>query len=168
MPGVYVFPGGCVEPGDLTAVATAAADDLRPDVLARLRRRCSTRRARAFAHAALRETMEETGLVAADGIVGHLDYIARARTPPTREQRFDTRFFLADAALFVGELRHDGELGDLAWRRPREAEALPMACVTRFVLRQAVRLWARPPAPDPNRPAPFFTMRGERPRVVYE
>jgi 8-oxo-dGTP pyrophosphatase MutT (NUDIX family) len=168
MPGFYVFPGGRLEPADERA-ASRAVGDLRSDVLARLARHCSAPRARAFAHAALRETVEETGLAAAAGeILRTLDYIARALTPPTLGTRYDTRFFLADGALFAGELKRDGELSDLGWRHLGEVEALPMARVTRFVLNEAARVWVNPPAPDPHRLAPFLTGTVEHRRVIYE
>jgi 8-oxo-dGTP pyrophosphatase MutT (NUDIX family) len=75
--GAYVFPGGRVDPED---VAASAGSSL-PDGAARI--------------AALRETREETGIVAA---VDPAHLIPFARWLPNHEavtRRFDTRFYLA-------------------------------------------------------------------------
>ncbi len=59
----YVFPGGRVERSDGYA---RAATPLRDHVAADLERTATPRRARAIAMAAIRETFEETGLIAGE------------------------------------------------------------------------------------------------------
>src|SRR3546814_221205 len=60
VPENYVFPGGRVDRSD---AFVQPATPLRPDVLERLSRSATPRRALALAMAAVRETFEETGLV---------------------------------------------------------------------------------------------------------
>ena len=64
MPNKYVFPGGRLDAADCRV---KPARDLHPatlaKLLARMRGRPSERRARGLAHAALRETWEEAGLL---------------------------------------------------------------------------------------------------------
>jgi 8-oxo-dGTP pyrophosphatase MutT (NUDIX family) len=124
MPGKYVFPGGRLDPHDSRMMAL---DDLAPETIDRLTRRMrgrpSSARARGLALAAVRETFEETGFIlgrAHDGSLrspgggwdsflgsGHapclsaLHFFARAITPPGRTRRFDSRFFVVDAANFA-------------------------------------------------------------------
>lgn len=162
MPGKFVFPGGRVEPQDRRV---PFATPLRPAVEAALMRRTqrpSARKARAFAIAALRETFEETGLLigrrrltdsrtaasvhhpfAGAGIDPDLDalhFIARAITPPGRPQRFDTRFFAADAQTIVhridGIVGPDAELVELVWLPISETRRLDMPPITQVVLEE--------------------------------
>ena len=71
----------------------------------RMGTRPSHRKARGLLVAALRETFEETGLLAGRGTMSEaLDlsgvvYFARAITPPGRSRRFDSRFFVANADI---------------------------------------------------------------------
>lgn len=112
--GVWVFPGGAVDPEDLTA-----APD--PETAWRL--------------AALRETWEEVGLgitdptgadvpegpgsvhvrLAAKGVrfaTSQLVYLSNWVTPRTVSKRYDTRFFVIAAD---GEVRSGDELADVEW-----------------------------------------------------
>ena len=124
MPGKFVFPGGRLDPHDSRMTPL---DDLSPAKIDRLthrmRGRVSKARARGLALAAVRETFEETGFIvgkAHDGSLrspgggwdaflgsGHapclapLHFFARAITPPGRTRRFDSRFFVVDAANFA-------------------------------------------------------------------
>lgn len=124
MPGKFVFPGGRLDPHDSRMLPL---DDLSPETIGRLtnrmRGRPSDARARGLALAAVRETFEETGFIvgkAHDGTLrspgggwdaflgsGHapclsaLHFFARAITPPGRTRRFDSRFFVVDAANFA-------------------------------------------------------------------
>ncbi len=171
MPGWYVFPGGCVEPGDFPSPSSAG-----------------DRLARALAMAAIRETFEETGLIvgrrgamgagtdaarrdtplgracAAAGCVPApeaLILIARAITPVRAPRRFHTRFFLVGADETSGDLRGNGELDDLRWVPLGDRTDLPIADVTTFVLDEAARAADRPAA----RPVPLFWYRDGRGRV---
>ena len=117
--------------------------------------------ARALALAAIRETFEETGLAlgvtdhgapqdapdgawarfAATGVfpaLDGLDFIARAITPPRRPKRFDTRFFVADAALIAHRtpdvVHPDAELVELVWTPLDEATKLDLPLITQVVL----------------------------------
>ncbi len=89
MPGVWVFPGGRVDPED------GPPDDL------------ST-----FRQAAWRETREEAGL---DLPRVPWPEIARWVTPPTEARRYDTRFFLALVTREASEVTVDG--GEIAAAR---------------------------------------------------
>lgn len=167
LPDIYVVPGGRVDAED--NARSGFAELLQPAVAASLMSGGSRRPALAFPRAALRETLEETGLLigqaakaenAADlpiwqayraaGIApdfGSLDFICRAITPVTSHRRYNTRFFLADGAGAVGSVGGDGELEDLAWRPVSALSALNIVDVTEYVLKEALRRWqARSPA----------------------
>ncbi|MEL6858420.1 MAG: NUDIX hydrolase [Pseudomonadota bacterium] len=154
MPDKYVFPGGRVDPQD---GRVAAYSELAPLQDARLRVN-ARRLPRAFALTAIRETFEETGLllgrsaempprapagwqplydldIAPD--LAPLHFIGRAVTPPYRPKRFDARFFMAAAEDVLIDDRPplDGaELHDLQWVTLRDALALDLPNVTRFML----------------------------------
>jgi 8-oxo-dGTP pyrophosphatase MutT (NUDIX family) len=125
-PDVFVFPGGGVEPGDRE----------RPRPLSPLCARLAHapgRLAGALAAAAVRETVEETGLLLADH--APLTLVARAITPTNSPVRFHARFFTADAADTEGKLADTDELSDLAWRPLAEARrTLPLFDITEAVL----------------------------------
>ena len=183
MPGKYVFPGGRLDAGDLRI---AHDGDLRPEVLARLALHGGAARARGLARAAIRETFEEAGLVVgrtaerarrsraaawsqflALGVepdLGSLTYIARAITPPYRDRRFDTRFFIAEAKALsepVGHVRTEsGELLELAWFPLAEARDLDLPPITRIVLDEIEK---RADDPHADRPVPFFRMKNGKP-----
>ncbi len=181
MPNLYVFPGGRVDPAD---ARTPRVSELRPEVLAKLVRGATPARARALALAAIRETFEEAGLLVgraserrlrsrsatwseffANGFapaLHGLDFIARAITPPGNARRFDTRFFLADAAQAhePDALRGSGELVDLRWVPLSKTRELPLPEATAMVIAEVgKRVLAR----DPDAlPVPFarFTRGG--------
>ncbi len=177
----FVFPGGRVDPRDSRVDAASA---LRPEVEARLAQGCSKARARALAVAAVRETIEETGIalvkpsdsgastsrqppwaeLAAAKLAPALDelhLLCRAITPPQRPKRFNARFFVADAEHARGELRGNGELGDLRWFTLEQARGLPLPAITQAVL---VELRRRLEAPSLETPAttPLFRSVGGR------
>jgi 8-oxo-dGTP pyrophosphatase MutT (NUDIX family) len=159
MPNKFVFPGGRLDSADCRM---AVAHDLTPATLAylirRMRGRPSVARARGLALAAVRETFEEVGLIAgrpgtAQGpspawtaftATGHvpdlsgLRLIARAITPPGRTRRFDSRFFLADAARLANLDRPhhsgSGELLEVHWFSFAEALVLDLPIITRDIL----------------------------------
>ncbi|QQS10850.1 MAG: NUDIX domain-containing protein [Rhodospirillales bacterium] len=176
MPNRYVFPGGRVDKVD---ARVPVATPLRPEVDERLRRAASAQKARALANAAIRETWEETGLIVGDRWDGeapadldegwhgffankfapalhHLDYIARAVTPPGRPRRFNARFFMTDADVLQGELKDSSELGDIRWVRLDEAQKLPLPTITGIILGEVGRLIKEPPAKDVQRRIPLF------------
>jgi 8-oxo-dGTP pyrophosphatase MutT (NUDIX family) len=162
MPGKFVFPGGAVDSCD---AKVRPAVDLEPPTLAklmlRMRGRPSTRRARALAMAAVRETFEETGLIlgrpaqSLSSVAGagawqpfldlgfgpdlsQLTYVARAITPPGRTRRYDSRFFLAHAKelanLDTPVRRINDELLEPRWFNFTEALALDLPSITREIL----------------------------------
>jgi 8-oxo-dGTP pyrophosphatase MutT (NUDIX family) len=171
MPGVYVFPGGAVDAEDARPwQSESGAEWLPPRLL-----RC--------ARAALRETWEESGVFfghpgapqgalrsgspvaeayAAAGIVVPLDrlaYIGRAITPARVFRRFNTRFFLGDGALVVGEPRATDELEDVRWHPIARYKLEPFRDVSQFMLARAIAVYE---GNDPT-PAPlFYTVAGRR------
>jgi 8-oxo-dGTP pyrophosphatase MutT (NUDIX family) len=183
MPDKYVFPGGRVERGDRFGETASA---LRPEIEARLMRRVSDpspAKARALAHAAIRECFEETGLLVGrlaagtraelpssvwshqlSADLGALHFIARAITPPGRARRFDTRFFAADARAIghraEGIVRPDAELVELKWLPVEEAKQLDMPTVTRVVLQELAARAAT--GFDPAAPVPFYRLYRRR------
>ncbi|GAB2175640.1 NUDIX hydrolase [Dongia sp. agr-C8] len=167
LPDIYVVPGGRVDAEDHDR--SGFAETLHPAVAASLLSGGSRRPALAFPRAALRETLEETGLLVgnagkrqkvadipvwqayrAAGIApdfGSIDFICRAITPVTSPRRYNTRFFLADGARAVGSVNSNGELEDLAWRPVSALSGLNIVDVTEYVLKEALRRWqARSPA----------------------
>jgi 8-oxo-dGTP pyrophosphatase MutT (NUDIX family) len=176
MPNKFVFPGGKVDPADSRIVPPY---DLHPQVMKRLRRGCTEARSRALALAAIRETFEETGLIVGEpdtptlrtrsrdwaDFLQHdvnprldvLHLVARAITPPSRNRRFDARFFMVDAEHIQGEVHErpqgSGELLDLHWvgvSKAQEMDQLPH--ITRAVLQEIegrLREGAGPEVPGP-------------------
>ncbi len=165
MPGKWVFPGGRIEPSDFRV---ACATELTPCVASELEASLPPARARALAVAAVRETFEETGLLlgraaslprgrawtafGAHGVapdLACLGYVARLITPPVRAKRFDTRFFIADAAHLVSREPVDSrELEEIAWFALTATAALDLAAPTRMVLGHlAARLAGTAPEP---------------------
>ena len=168
MPHMYVFPGGRVDAGD---ARVACPVGLRHEVESNLCRSVSAARARGLAMTAVRETYEETGLILGHAVttpprtrsapwqpffqrgyipaLDRLDYVARAITPPNNVRRFDARFFLANAAHLVGELRGNGELEDLRWVPLKSATQLSLSPITELVINLLhQRLTGQKQAPD--------------------
>ena len=185
LPELYVFPGGRLDPDDSRATA---ASPLRPDVAARLARHSSPRKAFGLAMAAVRETFEETGLLIGAPLeaeapgpeswqhfyrtgqapaLAHIDFIARALSPPPSPIRFNARFFVIDGDHAEGRLGGSGELLDLDWYPLAEALKLPLADVTEFVLDTALDHIESPPEPDADRPVPVFLYRNEISHIRY-
>jgi 8-oxo-dGTP pyrophosphatase MutT (NUDIX family) len=172
LPDIYVFPGGRVDPAD--ALPSGFAEAIAPDIAPRLA--AGSRPPAAFLRAALRETLEETGLLvgrpapaalrpeihdgpwrqfAAQGLVPAFDalqLVCRAITPTSSRRRYNTRFFLADGGDARGEIGGSGELEDLRWFQIPETKGLGLVDVTQVVLAEALRRWRdrtllRMPAP---------------------
>jgi 8-oxo-dGTP pyrophosphatase MutT (NUDIX family) len=96
-PGATVFPGGAVDPADVSVAAELGVDEFRA--------------------AAARECLEECGIPIDPR---RLIEFARWITPEGAPRRYDTRFFVA-AAPDGHEGEHDGsELVASAWMRPGE------------------------------------------------
>lgn len=187
MPGVYVFPGGGLDPLDRRPSGfPEPLPQPQGAVDAATRRKLA-----ALARCALREVREETGLLLgrplrlpagagpADGAGAAavapawlpfleaglapafegLSLAARAITPAGSPIRFHTRFFLLDGLEPVPAGAGDGELEDIGFVPTAEALGLPMSSVTALVLAQCM---AR--RRDPERPARLFAWRlGETP-----
>ncbi len=113
-PGMWVFPGGRVEPADEEPAGHEPADQ--PTGLANPD---DDPRIAAAARAAVREAREEVGLhLDLDGLV----LLSHWLTPDTVARRFATWFFLATAP--AGEVVVDGsETTDHRWLRPEDALA---------------------------------------------
>ncbi|MFN4089688.1 MAG: NUDIX hydrolase [Alphaproteobacteria bacterium] len=189
VPENFVFPGGRVDRSD---AFVQPATPLRAEVLARLTRSATPRRALALAAAAVRETFEETGLVVggplegatrpkrtpkgwegflATGMapaLGGLTYVARAVTPTGRPRRFNARFFVVDAEAISGEMGDSGELLKVRWFSLPDARKLKIRPITELVLAEIEARLAEDALHDPERPAPAFTVRQGRRHVTYE
>jgi 8-oxo-dGTP pyrophosphatase MutT (NUDIX family) len=155
VPHHYVFPGGRLDPADQIAPVKTR---LRKEVAERLCSHCTPAMAHALAVAAVRETLEETGLALgeAGGFELHrLDYWLRAITPSSSPIRFHARFFAAEAKHFSGTLQSNGELLDLDWRPVGECLKLPIVDVTEFLLRKLA-------AGQGFADAPLFSFRNGR------
>lgn len=158
MPGYYVFPGGRVDPADYQASGFAESLPRQPLGLDWR----SSHKLMPLARTALRETFEETGLLAGSAgrprrkpppadiwlayqnagrapAFDRLRLFARAVTPSFSPIRFNTRFFLAQDCAADGRLEGNGELEELAWRPVAEVARLPLATVTALVLSEALR-----------------------------
>lgn len=162
MPDKWVFPGGRIDRRDYLA---RPLTPLHPDVAetlagtARRTRQNGQKLAHALAQAAVRETVEECGLLLGEmedgcirGDFGGLRYIARAITPPGRHRRYDARFLIAEADRLRGLDPADSrELADVGWFTLSDARRLDLPTVTRAVL-DLVDLHARGQEP----PMPFW------------
>jgi 8-oxo-dGTP pyrophosphatase MutT (NUDIX family) len=181
MPGLFVFPGGAVEPADRRMNVAGPLDEAVERKLLVRANGTSPDYARGLALAAIRETFEETGLALGVSDVGApestpnaewkrfaetgvfptldgLDFLARAITPPGRPRRFDARFFVADASLIAREVKGvvgpDAELVELDWKTLEEAKALDLPNITRQVLDDLQALAAD--GADRLRPRPLY------------
>ena len=186
MPNKFVFPGGKVDPGDSRI---RPPKDLHPSVLQRLMKGCSESRASSLALAAIRETFEETGLILGEsdsstiktrsaqwqaflqhGINPRLDtlnLIARAITPPYRNRRFDTRFFMVEADIIQGDVHAaplgSGELLAMHWVSLIDAEKLDLPIITRMILKEVEQRLAGDHSPDVE--GPFIYFRNGKPVI---
>jgi 8-oxo-dGTP pyrophosphatase MutT (NUDIX family) len=138
MPDKWVFPGGRVDPGDARLPAAA---ELTAETEWLLQQGGVVRRPpRAFALAAARETLEETGLQVGgpEGPdLSRFSLVARAVTPPYRPRRYDARFFMADADAVLFDDRPAGDTDELLqvrWLSFAEAEQQDLPRITRYVL----------------------------------
>lgn len=157
MPSVYVFPGGRVDPSDSYA---PAHDHPNARTSAVLEAAMPSARARACVLAAVRETFEETSLILGDKgeartalndpswqafhAAGYLPTLAdievfgRAITPPHRNKRFDTWFFVArlNAEAANRSFKNSAELVDTNWFTTGQIKNLKMHRATKMMLEQ--------------------------------
>lgn len=172
MPNKYVFPGGRLDAADSRVKPKR---DLHPatlsKLLSRMRGRPSEQRARGLAHAAVRETWEEAGLLfgrssldEAPDLSG-LTLFMRAITPPGRTRRFDSRFFVADAEAIrnIDAPHHDGggELLTLSWLTLDDIASLDLPLITQDVLSRLKPFLDQGHLPAPDCPAVFQYYRGK-------
>lgn len=174
MPGVYVFPGGAIDPPDRVPWSVETATEALAPKLARC------------ARAALRETWEEVGVLVgrpagaappppkpsaidqayrARGLAAAMDaltYVGRAITPSFSSRRFNTRFFLADGASVWGEPTASAELEDVRWHRIGTGDLENgLRDVTRFMLDRAIAMRSGEAAGGP----PLFYWGGNARRI---
>ena len=154
MPGVWVFPGGAIDPEDRRPWHGESGSEHLPSRLVRC------------ARAALRETWEEVGVLvgrrgdaqplrptqthrfapieaayAEHGIrpaIEALTYIGRAITPTPVFRRFNTRFFLADGDSVFGSPVSTDELEDAGWHPIARQQLSPFRDVSQFMLARAI------------------------------
>ena len=172
MPNKFVFPGGRLDAADCRV---KPAQDLHPatltKLLTRMRGRATPTRARGLAHAAVRETWEETGLLfgktsaeAAPDLSG-LTLFMRAITPPGRTRRYDSRFFIADAEAIsnLDDPHHDGggELLTIAWLTLDDITGLDLPLITTDALQRLKPFLDNDHLPPHDCPASFQYYRGK-------
>lgn len=173
LPGILVFPGGCLEAEDHKPSGFEEAFASSPDGLDA----ASHRMLKALVRCALRETWEETGVLvgkvnasaqragtapvwqafAKCGLSPALEQprlLARAITPADSPIRFHTRFFLAETDAAVHDRAGDGELDGVSWIPAQSALQEDLIDVTRFMLERALEVGA-------SDLAPLFHYRGE-------
>ncbi|MDD7910694.1 NUDIX domain-containing protein [Pseudovibrio exalbescens] len=183
MPGMFVFPGGRVDPED---VGVRFAADYDPTVQSKLTRDLKGEEeedyTRAFAIAAVRETYEEAGL-----FIGRLDhndtepcghgfeafdnrfvmpdlspmrFVARAITPPGRPRRYDTRFLAVWSDQIADRLPEgtgpSGELEELQWLSLEESKQLELPPITLAVIEELQNRLAEDPKLEPDYPVPYY------------
>ncbi len=187
MPGMFVFPGGRVDPQDSRI---PVAQGYHPDVIAKLMRDMkgpkTPARARAFGTAAIRETYEEAGLLlgragepkwrapeefqafAERGIsldLSPIRVIARAITPPRRPRRFDTRFLAVFADAIADRLPEgtgpSGELEDLHWITLADAKSLELPMITLTIIEELEQRLLDDPDLSPTTKIPFYYWRSK-------
>ena len=158
MPSVYVFPGGRVDPSDSYAPALGHLNTRTREILEAA---MTPARAKACVLAAVRETYEETSLILgekyeiapraindpswkafhAEGYLptlSNIELFGRAITPPHRDKRFDTWFFLArlNAEQASRPFANSAELVDTGWFSFAQIQELKMHRATQMMIGQ--------------------------------
>lgn len=119
-PDVYVFPGGRLNPADGMANHPLAAGLSAEDAAARLGGTLEPAAALAHFVAAVRETLEETGIeVAARSLLT----LTRWVTPASLVRRFDARFFAAGVPAGTDIRTPSSEVASSRWLTPAAALA---------------------------------------------
>lgn len=189
-PGVFVFPGGAMELADLALARGEpqrvtrcfthflAGPLFNPDNYGELDQ---GQIGVALGLCALRETIEETGLMPVPGhapgqapaqhpliqaawreVIGGMHVLARAITPPGRRMRFDTRFLMIEIDEDMEAARQpDDEFTKLEWLTFDEACEVKLHAMTRVVLEDlndylAVCAEDVPLALQPQREVPLY------------
>ncbi len=174
MPGKFVFPGGRVEPQDyLGSIGCRLAAPMTAKLLRGIAGRPHPQRGYALAHAALRETQEETGIIIGTGAnvpgvanqispdFSRFSFLARAITPPRTRRRFDTRFFVVPADQITGNTSIlDGEFVAIEWFTLSDARRQDLPSITRMVLDDLDDRIRAGSLDDPEAAVPFYFMRG--------
>jgi 8-oxo-dGTP pyrophosphatase MutT (NUDIX family) len=170
--GIWVFPGGALEPIDHDAAALGFDDPWRA--------------------AAMRETAEEVGVYLTDPQLGHLArdgrsvlevvtshrarfaperlrHISTFVTPEGVPRRFDTRFYLAEVPGDTDASVDEAELVDVAWITPAAAIARHTAGSWSVILPTLhhLRLLAESDDPPALQPAPPRAVRLHRGRPAF-
>lgn len=134
-PDIHVFPGGRVDAADGDVHARRAAGLTEHDAARRLGAgvgldpRLTPASALAHHVAAVRETVEETGIVIS---ASQLIALSRWVTPISMARRFDVRFFAALVPAGTDVVSGSAEVVDTVWLPP--AEALEAATAGRIEL----------------------------------
>ncbi len=186
MPGKFVFPGGRVDAGDSRISPQHALHaDVAKKLLNGMKGKPSPARATGIALAAVRETFEEVGLIIGQPgpvprtrskawqhfyATGHspdlggLRLLARAVTPPDRVRRFDTRFFMADAATLANidspVMPETDELLSPHWVSIDEAQQLDLPWITGQILKRLKTVMDNTDPFGRQRPVTYQYMRG--------
>ena len=186
MPGKFVFPGGRVDAGDCRiSTEHGLRADVAEKLLSSMKGKPSSARATGIALAAVRETFEEVGLIIgqpgtaprtrnkawqqfyATGytpVLCGLRLLARAVTPPGRPRRFDTRFFMADAATLANidspVAPETDEILSPHWVSIDEARQLDLPWITGQILNQLNTALDDPDPFGQQRPVSYQYMRG--------
>lgn len=135
MPGVWVFPGGAVEAGELVAGVAGGETDVDADELA-------------HRAAALRELREEAGIELPSS--ARLELWSRWITPEPVPVRFDTRFYVAIAPPDARARADGGEVVASRWLGPARALELAEAGELELVLPTVKQLESLVPYADPD------------------
>jgi 8-oxo-dGTP pyrophosphatase MutT (NUDIX family) len=156
MPSIFVFPGGRVDPSDTYA---PSHDHMNTRTREILEAAMTPARARACVMAAVRETFEETSLMLGASVdtppkaindpswkafhaTGHIpvlediEVMGRAITPPHRNKRFDTWFFLAELADDIASrpISTSTELVELDWFSFEQIKQLELHRMTEMMI----------------------------------
>lgn len=187
LPGKFVFPGGRVDAGDCRITAQhPLPTDVSAKLVSAMKGKPSSARATGIALAAVRETFEEVGLIIGQPgptprtrnsawqhfySTGHvpdlrgLRMLARAITPPGRPRRFDTRFFMADAATLANMdapvVPETDELLTPHWVSIDEALQLDLPWITSQILGHLKCALENPDPFGSQRPVSYQYKRGK-------